>query len=65
MDLCKTYLGDAVYADVDERGIVLTTENGVCATNLIVLDPEVVLELERFVAACRKAGIISQRRSHA
>jgi hypothetical protein len=39
----KAYLGDAVYADIDEYGcLLLTTENGIRATNTIVLEPEVV-----------------------
>ena len=37
----KTYLGDAVYAEVDNWGrLVLTTEDGIRATNRIVLEPE-------------------------
>lgn len=39
----KQYLGDAVYYDVDNFGdVVLTTENGVSATNTIVLEPRVI-----------------------
>jgi hypothetical protein len=39
----KRYLGDAVYADVDDLGrLVLTTENGYDATNTIVLEPDVL-----------------------
>ena len=34
----KRYLGDGVYCDRDERGIVLTTEDGISATNTIVLE---------------------------
>jgi hypothetical protein len=38
----KTYLGDGVYAEVDELDrIVLTTENGICATNTIYVENEV------------------------
>ena len=37
------YLGDAVYADVDPLGgVVLTTEDGIMATNRIVLEFEVM-----------------------
>ena len=39
----KSYLGDAVYVDVDEyNAIVLTTEDGYKSTNRIVLEPEVM-----------------------
>jgi hypothetical protein len=38
----KTYLGDGVYVRIDVRGIWLTTENGVEATNSIFLEPEVL-----------------------
>ena len=38
----KQYLGDGVYADFDGWSIVLTTENGVKATNTIYLEESVV-----------------------
>lgn len=39
----KIYLGDAVYADIDQfERVVLTTEDGIEATNTIVLEPEVL-----------------------
>lgn len=46
----KVYLGDAVYAEFDGHGIVLTTEDGISATNTIVLEPEVWNGLVRYVA---------------
>jgi len=47
--LPKVYLGDAVYARVDEFGaVILTTENGVRATNVITLEPEVMAALAAF-----------------
>lgn len=50
----KQYLGDAVYADLDEwRRIVLTTENGISATNTIVLEPEVYTALLAWVENLR------------
>lgn len=45
----KAYLGDSVYADFDEHSIVLTTENGVEATNTIYLEPQVVENLTDFI----------------
>ena len=45
----KVYLGDAVYAELDQwRGLVLTTEDGIRATNTIVLEPEVMQALLAF-----------------
>lgn len=39
----KMYLGDGVYAHIDDIGqVVLTTENGVSITNTIVLENEVI-----------------------
>lgn len=50
MSALKTYLGDAVYADVmDYGGIILTTENGCETTNIIALEPEVMTALFRFI----------------
>ena len=49
--MTKDYLGDAVYAEVDDYGdLVLTTENGTRATNTITLEPAVIAALERYLA---------------
>lgn len=45
----KQYLGDGVYVEYDGYGLVLTTENGIEATNRIVLEPEVCSSLVRYV----------------
>jgi maltose-binding protein MalE len=45
----KRYLSDGVYVDVDPRGLVLTTENGVSVTNEIVLDEDGVVGLMRYL----------------
>jgi hypothetical protein len=46
----KRYLGDAVYAAWENRGVVcLTTENGIRATNTIILEPEVWRNLLDFL----------------
>ena len=34
----KTYLGDSVYYDMNSYSIILTTENGVSASNTIIID---------------------------
>lgn len=45
----KRYLGDGVYVEVDTLGLVLTTEDGIRATNRIVLEPEVLHRLLLYV----------------
>ena len=50
----KDYLGDAVYADFDGFGIVLTTEDGISATNTIYIEPEVFAALLRYEARLRQ-----------
>ncbi len=42
----KEYLGDGAYINFDGYQIILTAENGIRATDTIVLEPEV---LERFL----------------
>jgi hypothetical protein len=55
--MSKTYLGDAVYVDFDGWHVVLTTEDGISATNTIYLEPRVQIALvkyfERLVAGGR------------
>jgi hypothetical protein len=47
----RAYLGDGVYAALDEFGdVVVTTENGMYATNTIVMQPEVLENFERWLA---------------
>ena len=44
------YLGDGVYASVDELGrFALMTENGIRTTNRIILEPEVLEEFMDYV----------------
>lgn len=38
----KVYLGDGAYVDFDGYNILLTTEDGIKATNSIVMEPEVL-----------------------
>ena len=51
----KAYLGDAVYAESAMNGVVLTTSNGVEVSNTIVLEPEVIAALFRFVERLKTA----------
>lgn len=48
--LRESYLGDGVYVAIDsQRGVVLTTENGLAVTNTIVLEPEIWEHLKAYV----------------
>ena len=47
----KTYLGDGVYVDHDGYQIVLTTEDGIRATNTIYMEPEVLKALKEYIAS--------------
>lgn len=50
MKVGKTYLGDAVYADMDEHGILwLHTSDGLNWTNEIALEPSVWIQLLTFM----------------
>jgi hypothetical protein len=49
--MTKTYLGDGVYAELDEFGcVILTTEDGISVTNRIVLDLQVLGALKDFLS---------------
>ena len=45
MNETKSYMGDGVYVKVSEGVLVLTTEDGVSATNTIILEPDVLANL--------------------
>lgn len=45
----KSYLGDSVYAQWTGEELILTTENGFCPSNTIILEPEVIVALERYL----------------
>jgi hypothetical protein len=45
----KVYLSDGAYPAVDERGLVLTAENGIEATDTVVLDDVAWERLQEFV----------------
>lgn len=44
----KEYLGDSVYCDFDGCAFVLTTENGMGASNTIFLEPQVLNALNGY-----------------
>jgi len=45
----KAYLGDAVYIDFDGFNLILTTEDGIQATNTIILEPAIYQTLVDYV----------------
>lgn len=45
----KIYIGDGVYAEMKGLNLILTTEDGINVTNLIVLEPEVLDNLNQFL----------------
>jgi hypothetical protein len=47
--MSKQYLGDGVYADFNGHDLTLTTENGIAATNIIILEREVFMALVRYM----------------
>ena len=48
----KDYLGDGVYVRCDGNGFILTTEDGVTATNTIYLEMFVLRAFQRYVERC-------------
>lgn len=50
----REYLGDSVYAESDGYGIILTTNNGMGASNTIYLEPEVMSKLSTLAALWKK-----------
>lgn len=49
----RTYLGDSVYAQIEHSGIVILTTNShvrAHADNVIILEPEVLDRLTRWLA---------------
>jgi hypothetical protein len=53
----KEYIGDGAYAEVDQFGcVVLTAEDGIHATDTVVLEPEVLFAFLRFLGT---AGLIN------
>jgi len=49
----KTYLGDAVYAELTDYGVRLTTENGIHVTNSTELEPVVIQNLLDWLKAAK------------
>ncbi len=49
MQTDKRYIGDETYVEFDSYNIILTTENGIRVNNTIILEPEVVKTLIRYI----------------
>lgn len=45
----KTYIGDGVYVEFDGYQLIVTTENGISVTNLIVIEPQIWSSLQHYV----------------
>lgn len=45
----KEYIGDGVYVEHNQFGLILTTENGIEVTNRIVLDWEYLKHLQDYI----------------
>lgn len=56
----KIYLGDAVYAKVSEGVLVLTTEDGIRATNTIILEPETLAALLQYITSLNPPAIMKE-----
>ena len=58
--MSKTYLGDSVYADIENGMLKLTTENGKPdnPSNTIYFEPEVYASLLQFVENLKKTNQI-------
>jgi len=57
----KDYIGDSVYVGITSFGeLEITTENGAQTdpSNRIILEPEVIEELERYITRMRSAGLL-------
>lgn len=52
----KSYIGDSVYAEIEDGVLKLTTDNGTGPTNTIYLDQDVYLSLLRHVAEMAFGG---------
>ena len=54
MSARKTYLGDGVYADLENGMIKLTTSDGRSDTNTIYMEDEVLQRFEQYIAFLRR-----------
>lgn len=58
----KEYLGDGVYVERDEFGnLIVTTEDGIRATNRIVMEPEVLQSFLRWIGPTELDRLVARR----
>jgi endo-beta-N-acetylglucosaminidase D len=57
------YLGDGVYVEMEGGMIKLTTENGICVTNTIYLEPDVYMALVDYVKRLTHEAPLKYERS--
>ncbi len=53
-----SYIGDGAYVSYDGYGLMLYTENGICRTNEVYLEPDVYKALTEFVERLKEMGEI-------
>lgn len=56
MTALKQYLGDSVYADIENGMVKLTTENGLPndPSNVIYMEPSIVVALNNYILWVKK-----------
>lgn len=52
----KIYIGDGIYAEYQGYCVVLTTENGICVSNTIVMEKEHVDSLYEWFNKMRESN---------
>ncbi len=55
-EFIRDYLGDSVYATFDGYITTIYLDNGMGAHTQIVMEPEVLEALDRFVKRCKQAS---------
>lgn len=56
MSAHKRYLGEGAYVDLDQYGnVILTAENGIIATDTVVLEPAALLAFLRWLDRVKQA----------
>lgn len=57
----KQYIGDGAYAEFDGYSVVLTTSDGMCNTNQVCMEPEVVKNFLRYFASIGSGAVTMLR----
>ena len=59
--MSKQYIGDGVYVEYDNYGVILTTEDGIEATNIIYLEAVVLNNLNEYLKDMFRTGQMSEK----